>query len=388
MLFGDADVVGAVREGLAEQVEPRARGHGRGDGDDRRIEVRPLDQLGPEHLGVAGRVGGRLRLLAGDDVELDHRVQLVGAALRRGVALALLGDDVDQHRPVGDGRGVLQDGHQVVHVVPVDRPDVVEAELLEEGAAGDHAAGVFLGLLRRLLERAGQVFGELLADLAHAPVGAAGDEAGEIGAHAADRRGDRHVVVVEHHHELAARRLNGVVHRLVGHAGGHRAVADDGHDLVVAALLVAGGGEAEGGRDRGRGVGGAERVVFALRPLGEAGQAAALAQGADAVAPAGEDLVRIALVADVPDQDVLRRLEDVMQGHRQLDHAEAGAEVAAGDGDGVDGFGPDLVGELLQPRDVESAHVGGQLDLVEERGVGHRGNLNCARDGRNDEAIP
>ena len=50
---------------------------------------------------------------------------------------------------------------------------------------------------------------------------------------------------------------------------------------------------------------GAERVVFALGALGEAGEAVALAQRADAVAPAGEDLVRIGLVADVPDQAVL-----------------------------------------------------------------------------------
>ena len=48
----------------------------------------------------------------------------------------------------------------------------------------------------------------------------------------------------------------------------------------------------------------AEGVVLALAAPGEAGQPAALAQGADAVAPAGEDLVRIGLVADVPDQPV------------------------------------------------------------------------------------
>ena len=47
---------------------------------------------------------------------------------------------------------------------------------------------------------------------------------------------------------------------------------------------------------------GAERVVFALGALGEAGEAAALAQRADAVAAAGQDLVRIGLMADVPDQ--------------------------------------------------------------------------------------
>ena len=80
----------------------------------------------------------------------------------------------------------------------------------------------------------------------------------------------------------------------------------------------------------------AERVVFALGALGEAGQAAALAQRADAVAPAGQDLVRIGLVADVPDQPVVRRVEHVVQRHRQFDHAEAGAEMPAGDRHRVD----------------------------------------------------
>ena len=93
---------------------------------------------------------------------------------------------------------------------------------------------------------------------------------------------------------------------------------------------------------------GAERVVFTLGALGEAGQAAALAYGADTVAPAGEDLVRIGLMADVPDQPVVRRIEHRVQRDGELDHAEAGAEMAAGLGDGVDGLSPQLVGELLE----------------------------------------
>ena len=213
----------------------------------------------------------------------------------------------------------------------VDRADVVEAQLLEEGAAGDHAAGVFLGLARGLLAAAaGRTLATVLAELAQRLVGAAGDQAGQIGAHAAHRRGDRHVVVVEDDDQLLGG-VGGVVHRLIGHAGAHRAVADHGDDVVV--LAPAGRAptaEAQGRRDRGRGVGRAERVVFALGALGEARQAAALAQGADAVAPAGEDLVRIGLVADVPDQDVLGRLEHVVQRHGQLDHAQARAQVPAG----------------------------------------------------------
>ena len=70
---------------------------------------------------------------------------------------------------------------------------------------------------------------------------------------------------------------------------------------------------------------GAEAVVFAFRALGEAGQAAALTQRPDAVAPPGQDLVRIGLMADVPDQPVVRRVEHVVQRDRQLDDAKAGA---------------------------------------------------------------
>jgi hypothetical protein len=41
-------------------------------------------------------------------------------------------------------------------------------------------------------------------------------------------------------------------------------------------------------------------------------------------------------MTDVPDQLVIGRVEDIVQGDRQLDYAEAGAEMAAGDRDRVD----------------------------------------------------
>ena len=72
-------------------------------------------------------------------------------------------------------------------------------------------------------------------------------------------------------------------------------------------------------------MGRAERIVRALRPLGEAGKSAALAQGADAAPPPGQDLVRIDLMADVPDHDVARGVEHVVQRHGQFDHAQTRA---------------------------------------------------------------
>ena len=93
---------------------------------------------------------------------------------------------------------------------------------------------------------------------------------------------------------------------------------------------------------------GTERVVFALRTLGEARQAPALAQGSDAVAPPGQNLMRIGLMADIPDQPVARRIEDVMQRDGELDDAEPRAKMAAGDGYRVDELLAQLFGNLLQ----------------------------------------
>ncbi|GJE67749.1 hypothetical protein LNAOJCKE_4982 [Methylorubrum aminovorans] len=67
----------------------------------------------------------------------------------------------------------------------------------------------------------------------------------------------------------------------------------------------------------------AEGVVLALGALGETGQAAALAERADAIAPSGEDLVRVALVSDVPDDAIVGGVEHVVQRHGEFDHAQA-----------------------------------------------------------------
>ncbi len=115
---------------------------------------------------------------------------------------------------------------------------------------------------------------------------------------------------------------------------------------------------------------GAERVVFALGALGEAGKPAALAQRADAVAAAGENLVRIGLVADVPDQPVGGRVEDVMQRHGEFDHAEAGAEMAAGDGDSVDRLLAQFVGDLPKLAGFKPPEIVWGFDVVEQWGLG------------------
>ncbi len=110
---------------------------------------------------------------------------------------------------------------------------------------------------------------------------------------------------------------------------------------------------------------GAERIVIAFGPLGEAGQSAAGAQGADAVATAGQDFVRIGLMANVPDQAIAGGIEHVVQGSRQLDNAKAGAKMSARDRDRVDGFLTQFIGDLPDLLHLKPTQIGRGLDGIE-----------------------
>src|SRR5580692_11714939 len=113
----------------------------------------------------------------------------------------------------------------------------------------------------------------------------------------------------------------------------------------------------------------AERIVFAFGALGEAGEAFALAQRADAVAACRQNLVRIRLMADVPNEPVGGRIENVMQRHGELDHAEAGAEMAAGDSDSIDRLPAQFVRDLTKLVGFEAPEVVWGLDVVEQWGL-------------------
>jgi hypothetical protein len=216
------------------------------------------------------------------------------------------------------------------------------------------------------VQRLGQLAGETLGEMADRQIFVGRDQPGEIVRQPADRRRDRHVVVVEDHDQPIARGLR-VVHRLVGHAGRHRAVADYRDCLARRSGKLVGGGKAERGRNGRGAVGGAERIILALAPLGEAGQASAHAQRADTVTPPGDDLVRIALMADVPDQPVIGRVEDVVERNGELDHAKPCAKVPARDRNGRDRLGPQLVRQLTQLLGREAAQGVGCFHPVEKR---------------------
>src|SRR6185312_12457252 len=84
-------------------------------------------------------------------------------------------------------------------------------------------------------------------------------------------------------------------------------------------------------------------------------------------ATTGDDLVRIGLMADVPDQPVTRCVEDVVQRHCELDHAQTRAEVAAGYRHGRDRLLAQFVGELAQLIGTQPTYIGWRVDAIEKR---------------------
>src|SRR4051794_40788260 len=95
-------------------------------------------------------------------------------------------------------------------------------------------------------------------------------------------------------------------------------------------------------------MGGPERIVFAFAAPREPAEPPALAKRPDSVAPPGDDLVRIGLVPDVPDQFVVRGVEYIMGRNGKLDHAEPRAEMPARHRHRGDHLLAQLIGELRE----------------------------------------
>ena len=141
----------------------------------------------------------------------------------------------------------------------------------------------------------------------------------------------------------------GLVHGLEGDSAGQRAVAQHAdHAAVGTAAQTRRFDKAQAVADRRRGVPRADDVVLGLAATGKPGETAVLADGVEALGAAGDDLVGVGLVADVPDDLVARAFEDAVQRDRELNGAEAGGQMAADLADARQDHLAYLVGEGLK----------------------------------------
>ena len=184
----------------------------------------------------------------------------------------------------------------------------------------------------------------------------------EVAGKGADVGGNGHPVVIEDDHHRGLHAAGGV-QGLVGDATGEGAIADHGDAFTVLADPLAHRlFQPDRVADRGRGVAGAHDVVLGLGDRAERGKALVLADRRQLLAAAGEDLVRVGLVADVPEDLVARRVQQAVKGDGELAGAKVGAEVTADLTDRVDDVCPHLLGDLLELLIVELVQVGRTVD--------------------------
>ena len=109
----------------------------------------------------------------------------------------------------------------------------------------------------------------------------------------------------------------------------------------------------------------AKRIIFTFRALGKTGQAPLLAQSANTVAPSGQNFMGIALMAHIPDQPIIRRVENIMDSRGQFDNAEPCPQMATGLRNRINGFGAQFIGKLAQLRNFELAQIFRHDNLIQ-----------------------
>jgi hypothetical protein len=167
---------------------------------------------------------------------------------------------------------------------------------------------------------------DLLAAFAQRGVRLARKHAREIIGERADVLRDRHVVVVEHDEHVHVQ-WPAVIQGLERLAGAHRAIADHRHD----AALYPGSRTAASAMPSAALIDVLEwptpNVSYSLsKRLGNGARPPLCLMVCSRSRRPGQHLVRIGLVTDVPDEAVVRRVEDVVQRDREFDRAEPAAK--------------------------------------------------------------
>ena len=328
VLLGDAHIEQTGGIGVPEAQQAGAAGHGGGDGADPGIFLCKLHHGLAEHIGIGDLF--RAQALAAGGVKFAHAVVFAGLRLRRTVAPALLGDDVDENGLAHVPRG-LEQADELLGVMSVHGSDVLEAHILEHALAQQVPLELLLGLVGEAVDRltAGHLPGGLPEGLLEAEIALLGPEVAQMGGHTAHIGVDGHLIVVEDdHHGLPAG--SSIVQGLVDHAAGGGTVTDEGDDLIVLARQLSCTGHAQGDGDGGAGVSGHEGVAVALVGLGEAGHSLEHTKPLKVRLAAGQQLMDVSLMTHVEHQAVLSGIKNGLNGDRQLHHAQIGRQMAAG----------------------------------------------------------
>src|SRR6476661_2684856 len=176
---------------------------------------------------------------------------------------------------------------------------------------------------------------------------------------------DRPLVVVEHDDETLGMRFD-IVERFVADSTGERGIARDYDNVFIAAAQIPSHSHAETSGKRRPSMTGPVAIVFAFRPQKKSVEALELSHRMKTIEAAGKNLMDVALMTDVHDKAVSRRIEDTMQSDGQFDHAEVRSEMPAGLGEDLDQLIAYFLRELRQILFTKRFDVGWRTDSIEQ----------------------
>ncbi len=270
MLLGNADIKVPVGKTLVKLHHARAFAHGGRDAYQANVALGHIAQPLPEYLRKRGfgRHGGRLQ--AHGRVEFARAVVGDGVCLGRRIAMPFARYHMQELRPF-EVADIFQCGDQHIQIVPVNRADVVEAELFKQRSRQHHAFGLLFQPLGKF-QQGRHAFEYAFAHIARLGVKLPTHQMRQIAVERPYRRADAHVVVVEDDEQAQVLLDAGVVQGFKRHAGRHGAVTNYGDVVLLFAHLASRNGHAQGGRDAGGRVCGAKSIVFAFVAARKAAQ--------------------------------------------------------------------------------------------------------------------
>ena len=110
----------------------------------------------------------------------------------------------------------------------------------------------------------------------------------------------------------------------------------------------------------------AEGVVVTFSAARKSGQTTRLSDACHALAAPGENFVRVSLMANIPDQPIMGRVEHVMQCNRKLNRAEASRQMATRFADGLNQKTTEFIRQFRQLVDRQPTQICRRVDGVEE----------------------
>lgn len=114
---------------------------------------------------------------------------------------------------------------------------------------------------------------------------------------------------------------------------------------------------------------GAKGVINAFFPVGKSTDPAELTVGVEYILPTCKQLMRIRLVADIPDEHIVGGIKDVVKGDGEFHHPKAGTQVSLLGRYDLDNVLSQLFRQRYELFGVELAQVRWVLDRIEKGSI-------------------